>query len=99
MSEAVFVNLALTVRVLIVGGFLLFLPRVTRLGLLFGAYVGESSAEGDAARRLSRSWYRGCVVLMVVSLMVGYGISLAGRPVAGNFTGTAVLLLGALGST
>jgi hypothetical protein len=97
MSEAVFVNLALTVRVLIVGGFLLFLPRVTRLGLLFGAYVGESSAEGDAARRPSRSWYRGCVVLMVVSLMVGYGISLAGRPVAGNFTGTAVLLLGALG--
>lgn len=96
MNEAVFVNLALTVRVLVVGGFLLFLPRVTRVGLLFGAYVGESSAEGDAARRLLGSWYRGCVMLMMLSLMVGYGISLAGRPVAGNFTGTAVLLLGAL---
>ncbi len=97
MSEAVFVDLALTVRVLLIGGILLALPRITRMGLLFGAYVGEDSADREEARRLRRSWYRGCVILMVLSLVVGYGISIAGRPVAGNFTGTAVLLLGALG--
>jgi uncharacterized membrane protein len=33
---------------------------------------------------------------MVLSLLFGYGISLAGRPVAGNLTGTAVLLSGGL---
>jgi uncharacterized membrane protein len=33
---------------------------------------------------------------MVLSLLVGLGISWTGRPVAGNLTGTAVLLLGGL---
>ena len=32
-----------------------------------------------------------------MSLVVGLGISLAGGPVAGNLTGTAILLLGGLG--
>jgi hypothetical protein len=97
MSEAVVVNLFLTVRVLVVGGVLLILPRIIRKGLLFGAYVGEALADRDAARRLRGSWYRGCVILMVLSLLAGLGISWAGRPVAGNLTGTAVLLLGGLG--
>jgi hypothetical protein len=97
MGEVVVVNLFLTIRVLLVGGFLLILPRITRKGLLFGAYVGEASADRDAARQLLRDWSRGCVMLMVLSLVVGYGISVAGRPLAGNLTGTAVLLLGALG--
>jgi hypothetical protein len=97
MSEAVVVNLFLTVRVLVVGGALLVLPRITRKGLLFGAYVGESLVERDAARRLRGRWNRGCVILMALSLLVGLAISWAGRPVAGNLTGTAVLLLGGLG--
>lgn len=97
MSEAVVVNLFLTFRVLLVGGILLILPRITRKGLLFGAYVGEALADRDVARRLLGSWYRGCVILMVLSLLVGLGISLAGRPVTGNLTGTAVLLLGGVG--
>jgi hypothetical protein len=97
MTEAAVVNLFLTVRVLLVGGILLILPRITRVGLLFGVYVGEAWADRDVARRLLGGWYRGCVILMMLSLLVGYGISLAGRPVAGNLTGTAVLLLGALG--
>jgi hypothetical protein len=97
MGEAIVVNVALTVRVLLVGGFLLILPRITRKGLLFGTYVGEWSADREAARGLLRKWSSGCVKLMVLSLVVGYGISLAGRPLAGNLTGTGVLLVGALG--
>ncbi len=90
--EAFIPNLALTLRVLLVGGFLLILPHITRKGLLFGAYIGEASTGSDAARRLLRSWRRGCVILMVLSLAVGLGISVAGWPVAGNLSGTAFLL-------
>ena len=97
MSEAVVVNLFLFVRILLVGGLLIVLPRITRKGLLFGVYVGEALDEGGAARRLVGRWSRACVVLMVLSLLVGLAISVAGKPVAGNLTGTAVLLLGALG--
>jgi len=96
MGEAIVVNLALTFRVLIVGGFLLLLPRITRKGLLFGTYVGEASADRDAARTILGDWSRGCVILMLLSLFVGYALSLAGMPVIGNFTGTIVLLIGAL---
>ncbi len=96
MSEAVVVNLFLTVRVLLVGGILIALPSIMRKGLLFGAYVGETLADQDAARQVRESWYIGCVILMLLSLLVGYGISLAGQPVTGNFTGTAVLLSGGL---
>jgi hypothetical protein len=96
MAEAIIANLALTLRVLVVGGFLLILPRISRKGLLFGAYIGEATADQEGARRLQGRWDAGCLILMVLSLLVGYGISLAGRPLAGNFTGTAVLLIGAL---
>ncbi len=96
MGEALVVNAFLTLRVLLVGGFLLALPRVTRRGLLFGAYVGEDLVDGSPARALARSWDRGCLIAMGSSLLVGYGISLTGRPVAGNLTGTALLLTAAL---
>ncbi len=96
MTEAMFVNLFLTLRVLIVGGLLLILPRIIRKGLLFGVYVGEEVAVGSAGQRLVRSWRQGCVFVMALSLAIGYGISMAGRPVTGNLTGTAVLLCSAL---
>jgi uncharacterized membrane protein len=96
MNETMFVNLALTVRVLLVGGFLLILPHIIRKGLLFGVYVGEDVAKSDTSRQLLSSWRYGCVFVMALSLFVGYGISLAGRPVMGNLTGTAVLLCSAL---
>ena len=72
MGEAIVVNLFLTARVLLVGGFLLILPRITRKGLLFGTYVGEASVDREAARRLLSEWSRGCVFLMVLSLLIGY---------------------------
>jgi len=81
MTEPIVVNLFLTVRVCLVGGILLILPRIVRKGLVFGTYVGEAVADGDAVRSIRRSWNRGCVMLMALSLLVGYGISLAGWPV------------------
>ncbi len=96
MGEVVVVNLFLTLRVLLIGGFLLILPRITRKGLLFGTYVGEKSADREVVKEIIRSWSRGCVFLMMVSLAVGYALSLAGYPVAGNLTGTSVLIVGAL---
>ncbi|MCK5361371.1 MAG: hypothetical protein KAR22_00295, partial [Gammaproteobacteria bacterium] len=86
----------LTLRVLLIGGLLVILPRITRKGLLFGTYIGERSAGQPSARRILSDWYRGCVIAMVLSLLIGWGIALAGAPVVGNLTGTAVLLLGAL---
>ena len=97
MTEATVANLALGLRVLLVGGFLLILPRITRKGLLLGAYVGEALVDRNAFRRLLSNWYLGCVILMLLSISVGLGISVAGWPVAGSLIGTAFLLVGALG--
>ena len=96
MGEAIVVNFFLTVRVLLVGGLLIILPRITRKGLLFGVYVGEEMVDTEAFRRLRSGWTRGCLTLMALSLAIGYVISLAGHSFAGNLTGTAALLLGAL---
>ena len=96
MSEATIMNLILAFRVLLVGGLLFILPRITRKGLLFGVYVGEECAAGNEGRRLLRSWGVGCAVVMAVSLAVGFSINAAGWPVTGNLTGTGVLLLLAL---
>ncbi len=97
MTDATVANVALVLRVCILGGALLALPRIGRKGLLFGAYVGEDQAETVSARNLRRVWDRGCLAAMGLGLAVGFGISLAGWPVTGNLTGTVVLLLAALG--
>ena len=97
MTETTIVNLTLSFRVFLIGGVFLILPHITRKGLLFGVYVGEAFADRDAARQLLGHWRRAFVILMVVSLLVGFGISLAGRPLAGNFSSGATLLLGGLG--
>jgi len=97
MAEATIAIVALIIRVAILGGILLALPRITRKGLFLGVYVGEEFAAGGEARRLLRTWNRGCVLLMAVSLIAGIAIAMAGWPLTGNLTGTAVFLLGALG--
>lgn len=96
MNISLVANLALAVRVAIVGAFLLILPHITRRGLLFGTYVGEAPSEVAAGSRLLGRWYIGCMMIMAAPLLVGYGISLAGRPVAGSLIGTVILLVGAL---
>ena len=75
MSEALVMNLFFTVRVFLVGTILLILPRITRKGLLFGVYVGEEFSGGTEARQLLRGWRFASLVVMAVSLMVGYAIS------------------------
>jgi uncharacterized membrane protein len=94
MGETIVVNLFLWVRVFLVGGIFILFPRITRKGLLFGVYVGEEFADGDAAKELLRAWDRGCAVVMASALFIGMIGSVAGHAVAGNLTGTAVLLLG-----
>jgi uncharacterized membrane protein len=97
MSEAAVVNLFLVVRVTLVGGLLLGFPRITRKGLLFGAYVGEDVEDSFEGRILLRSWDRGVLAVMVSSIALGLFISFAGHPVAGNLTGTAFLLTAGFG--
>lgn len=97
MGETIVVNLFLWVRVFLVGGIFILLPRITRKGLLFGVYVGEEFSDGVAARELLRAWDRGCAVVMASALVTGLIGSVAGHAVAGNLTGTAVLLLGGTG--
>jgi len=96
MTEATVINLFTVLRVLVIVGFMLILPLITRKGLLFGAYVGEEFVEGDAARGLVRRWNLGCLMLIAVSLVIGLGISLAGWPVTGNLTATAFVVLAGL---
>ena len=91
-GEATVVMLFLTVRVFLFGGIMLAFPRISRKGLMFGTYLGEEQAE-DTRRELLRSWDKGTALIMAVTLMVGWGIGLAGWPVTGNLTGTAVLLI------
>lgn len=93
MNETILVNVFLMIRVTIVGGVLLVIPHITRKGLLFGVYVGEEVVKGRPGQQLLQSWRHRCLLAMLLSLVIGLGISVAGAPVAGNLTGTAVLLL------
>jgi len=97
MSEAVVVNLATVLRTLILGGAMLIIPRITRKGLLFGAYVGERFADGDQARSLLRRWDRSTLAVAFFALAVGLAISVAGHPLAGNLTCTGILIVGGIG--
>jgi uncharacterized membrane protein len=97
MREAAVVNLFLVARVTLVGGLLLGFPRITRKGLLFGAYVGEDVVDTVEGRSLLRSWDKGVLAIMVASIAVGLFISFTGHPVAGNLTGTAFLLSAGFG--
>lgn len=94
MGEVIVVNMFLLVRVFLVGGIFILFPRITRRGLFFGVYVGEDFSDSDLARGVLRGWDRGCVAVMAAALLVGFGGTLAGNAVAGNLTGTVVLLLG-----
>jgi hypothetical protein len=92
MTEVTVINLAFILRVFVVGSILVLLPRITRKGLLFGAYIGEEAYEQQEARQLLTRWALACGGVMLFSLAVGLGISVAGWPLPGNLTGTAVLL-------
>lgn len=94
MSESGVVNLFFFVRVLLVGGIAMWFPRITRKGLFFGVYLGEAFFDGDGRRPILRTWDRGVWVLMCLALGTGLVFTAAGRAVAGNLTGTVLLLTG-----
>jgi uncharacterized membrane protein len=74
--EARILFIVMLVETLFIGGISLLYPRIARKGLLFGVYVGEELFEGEAARRITRSWYRGMIAAILLS--VAAGITLAG---------------------
>ena len=74
-NEATVVMTFFMVRVFVVGAIMLAFPRIARTGLLFGTYLGEERAE-DVRRQLLRSWDRGCALIMLVALTVGWGMQL-----------------------
>ncbi len=93
MTEAAVVNVFTILRALLLGGILFIFPHITRKGLLFGLYIGEKASGENPAGSLLRRWNRDCVLLTVVALIIGLGISVLGRPVTGNLTCTVIMLL------
>jgi uncharacterized membrane protein len=71
VTERIALNAFLLVEVVFVGGFLLLYPRIARKGLLFGVYVGEERSQADAARGITRAWYRGMIASLAVALAAG----------------------------
>lgn len=82
-----------TFRVFLVGTIFLVYPRVSRRGLMFGTYLGEEQTGGPTRVELLRMWDRGCILVMLFSLLVGWSIGFSARPLPGNLIGTAVLLV------
>jgi uncharacterized membrane protein len=78
MTERTALDAFLLVEIVLVGGFLLIYPRIARKGLLFGVYVGEERSQAEAARAVTRAWYRGMIAALVAALAVG--VLFAERP-------------------
>jgi SAM-dependent methyltransferase len=57
---------------------MLLYPRITRAGLLFGIYVGPERSRSDAARAITRAWYRG--MLTAIASALALGLFLGSRP-------------------
>ena len=55
----------------IAGGVFLLYPLIVRRGLLFGVYVGEERSAGEAARAITRTWYRGMGATLAVAAALG----------------------------
>ena len=91
MGEVIVVNLFLLVRVFLVGGIFIMFPRITRKGLFFGVYVGEEFQTVIWPEPFSELGSRLCD-RDGSGPSGGVGGTLAGNAVAGNLTGTAVLL-------
>jgi uncharacterized membrane protein len=86
-------NAYLLLELVVVGGFMLLYPRIARAGLLFGVYVGEERSRSDAARAITRAWYRGMIVSIALALSVG--LFFGARPGFPFGMIAAALLLGA----
>lgn len=63
-------------EVLLVGVLVLLLPRVTRRGLLFGAWVGAEAAASPRAAAITRGWYGFMGLTLAASAALGIGLVL-----------------------
>jgi uncharacterized membrane protein len=61
-------NVVLLVESALLCALFLFLPRISRRGLLFGVYVGEEASSGTAARELRDAWTRRGAVALTAAL-------------------------------
>lgn len=71
-------TLVMFLDIALIGTFVLIYPKIMRRGLLFGVYVGEARSASDAAREITRAWYRGIVASIAGALIVA-GALLAAR--------------------
>lgn len=92
--EAQFLSvLTIAVTVGLAGFFLLF-PRIARRGLLFGVYVGEEPAAGEAARQLGARWTRSILAWTIVALVVSLALARQSVVLPAGVAGLLVLLAG-----
>jgi uncharacterized membrane protein len=77
MTTELVLLLVVVGELVVMGAIMLILPRVTRRGLLFGAYVGPELAAGEAARRITRSWYGAMSLVIAMTLSAGAVFALA----------------------
>jgi uncharacterized membrane protein len=90
-------NLALTLvigQTIILGALLIIGPHVSRRGLLFGVYVGEAAAKGEAASRITRMWTIRMLLALCATCAAGITIGMLDRPVWAVPITTILLLIG-----
>lgn len=90
-------NLALTLAIaptLILGALLIITPYISRRGLLFGVYVGEAAARGEAASRITRAWTIRMLLALGLTCAAGVTIGMLGRAVWAVPITTFLLLTG-----
>ncbi len=80
----------------VTGGFYFLFPRISRRGLLFGVYVGEDASQGDAARRITNSWYLGMTLWLVAAIAAAFFLGVHRGSVAGNLVALFLLPVGFL---
>ena len=76
--ERTILSAYLLFEIVVVGGLMLLYPRIARAGLLFGVYVGEERSRSDAARAITRAWYRG--MFAAIALALATGVIFGSRP-------------------
>ena len=94
--ETLFAWVLLVIPTVATGGLYLLLPRISRRDLLFGVYVGEEASGSDAARRLTRSWYRRMGAWLAASLGAGGLAALGSHSAAGSPVATLLMTAGFL---
>ena len=85
-------------QTLLLGILLLFVPRVTRRGLLFGVYVGETAAGSATARRITRRWTGQMMIALIVTFGISFAIGWLFNPGAGVGSSTALLIAAFFGT-